>query len=375
MRKKRLKYCISAALIFVLLATAAIYAASMYRLSYVEKFETGKVDIYIQEISAVEEGEEPGSQPLAEANKDLSYVPQIINRAADCYVRAKVEIIMDGECERPLSLDDVYGLNGDWICRGDYFYYTKTLLEGEQVNLFEGLHIPEDWEYGDSNGFDVDVKAEAVQSANFMPDFNSELPWGAVELKTVASASGNECVEAVPVSAVSEVEYDSAGGFQCDTSDLFDEFEGMMPGGCCEKTVKLKNSAKTTLSASLEITAEDSEFNNKLKLKIFSDDVEVFDGTVAEASCAEGLSITDIPKGKTGNITFQVSLPADADNSYAENREVAVWDINVEEVPDDSVQTGDYSMLVPYVVIAAFALLLMMCAAFNKRKENDETNN
>lgn len=375
MKIKKLKYCISAALIFALLATGAIYAASMYRLSYVERFETGKVDISIQEISALKEGEDPEKQPLAEANKDLSYVPRIVNRAADCYVRAKVEINMDGDCVQPLTLENIYGLSSDWVSRGDYFYYTGILGEGENVDLFEGLHVPADWDYGDSDGFDIDVKVEAVQSANFQPDFNRELPWGAVELKAVAAASGTECVEAIPVKSVSEVEYESSGGFQCNTSDLFDEFADMMPGDAFEKTVKVKNSADGTLKAALSITAQESDFNEKLNLKIFSGDTEIFSGTVAEASRADGLNIAEIPKGKTGSVVFRVSLPVDADNDYAETVDNAVWNINVEEVPDESVQTGDYSSVIPYAIVAGFALLLMLCAAVNNRKEKDETNN
>lgn len=375
MKIKKLKNYISVMLIFMLLAAAATYAASMYRISYVERFETGKVDIRIKEISERDTGDDSENQILIEANKDLSYVPRIINRAADCYIRAKIEVNMDGDCERPLNLEDIYGINKDWLYRGDYFYYTKILEQGQQVDLFEGLHVPEEWEYGEANGLDIKVRAEAIQSTNFKPDFNCNLPWGAVELNAVATASGNQCVEATPLSVISEVEYDSSGGFQCETSELFDGFAGIMPGDCCEKTVKVKNSAGYALKTTLNIRAEENQFNEKMTLKIFCDKREIFSGTVSEAGRVKDFKLEDIPKGKTSKVKLQVCLPFDADNDYAEKVNDIVWELNAEEIPDENVQTGDYSKLIPYVVIAAFALLMMLCAAARNRKDSDEANN
>lgn len=314
-------------------------------------------------------------QPLAEANKNLSYVPRIINRAADCYVRAKVEIDMAGECEQPLTLEHIYGLGEGWIIKDDYLYYTKILSSEEQSDLFRGLHIPEDWDYGTVDKISINVKAEAVQSANFKPEFNSDLPWGAVELKEVAGAAGTEYVEAVPVKSISSVRFDSPGGFQCSTSDLFDEFEDMMPGDCYEKTVNIKNATENSLNTYIKINAENSEFNRKLKLKILCDEKELYSGSIAEAGSGGTLNIAGIPERTAENVTFRVELPADADNSYAQIKDTVIWTLNAEEIPDKSVQTGDYSKLIPFMVIATFALLLMMSTAIYKRKEKNEIHN
>lgn len=374
MRVNKLKYYVSASLVFVLLAATAIHAASMYRLSYVERFETNEVNICIQEISAIENSEDI-KQQLAEANEDLSYIPRIINRAADCYVRARVKIDMNGECEQPLGLEHIYGLDEDWIKAGDYFYYTKILAEGQSADLFEGLHVPENWEYGNADGFEIHVEAEAIQSANFNPDFSRDLPWGAVQLETVADATGSEYTEAIPLSVISNVEYKSSGGFQCSTADLFDDFTGMMPGDSIEKTVNLKNSANGTLKTSLKITAEESVLNEKMILTVYSNENEIYSGTVAAASQQTDLAIADIPRGETGNITFRVCLTADADNGLAKVKDDIVWELETEEIPDESVQTGDYSAIIPYAVVAAFALLLMICAIVRDRKDRDEANN
>lgn len=375
MRSKKMKYYISVALIFVLLTASMIYAASMYRLSYVERFETGNVDIHIQELSGIEEGENIEVSQLADANRQLSYVPRIVNSGAECYIRAKVKIDTDGDCEQPLKLENIYGLGNGWISKGDYFYYTKSLEEKQWTDLFKGLHVPEDWKYGDAEALRVEINAEAIQSANFKPDFQSDMPWGAVELKEVATASGNECVEATPVSVISSVEYDSEGGFQCRTSDLFEEFTGMMPGDCFEKTIKIKNSARNPLRAYLNVTAAEGDLGEKLDLVVFCDSRELYSGSVAALNEKNGLSIIDVPKGKSENVTFRICLPADTDNDYETKVEDLIWEFNVEEVSNDSVQTGDYSALIPYAVIAAFAILIMAGATVNNRKGKNETHN
>lgn len=373
MKAKKVIYMLTALLTMVLLAVCA-YAASMDELSYVERFETGKVDIDIRELSVIEEGEDAETQHIVEANKDVSYIPRIINNNADCYIRAKVDVIMDGECQQPLNVDHIYGLGGDWISKGGYFYYTEVLQEGQQTDLFKGIHIPEDWEYGDAEGFSLAVKAEAVQSANFTPDFNSDLPWGSVELKEVETASGADCMEAIPVSVISKAEYTGDGGFQCSTEELFDEFSGMMPGSKYEKTLELKNCAKEMLRVSLDLTADDSELNRRLQLRITADDKEIYSGTAADAGMQESLNIMEIDKKETGYLKLEIGLPADTDNGYMELQDDIVWALDVEEIPDESVQTGDASELLLYIGAALIALVLIIYLAALRREDENETS-
>lgn len=372
MKAKKVIYITTAVLTMALAVCA--YAATMDKLSYVEQFRTGKVDIDIQELTVLEEGESAATQNIIDANKDVSYVPRIINRSADCFVRAHVEVVMDGECERPLSIDDIYGLSSDWICKDNYFYYTKILREGQQTDLFEGIHIPEDWDYGDAEGFSIEVKAEAVQSANFMPDFNKELPWGAVELTAAAKAEGNDYMEAKPISLVSDAAYTSGGGFQCNTSELFDGFENIMPGSKYEKTVNLQNDSKGTLKVSLEVAAKDSELNRKLQLNITAGDAQIYNGTVAAAGNLSELNIMEIARGNSGALKMELELPADADNAYIEMQDDIVWTLTADEIPDESVQTGDMSNIIPYVVAALLAVISMMIIMRYKRKGEDGTS-
>lgn len=369
MKAKKVIYMLTAALTLGL--AVCTYAATVHQLSFVERFETGKVDIDVQELSVMKEGEEAETMNIVEANKDVSYIPRIINRNADCYIRASIDVVMDGECEQPLNVEHIYGMNGDWISKDGYFYYTKVLKEGEQTDLFKGIHIPEDWEYGDADGFNISVKAEAVQSANFEPDFSKDLPWGAVELSTVAKASGRKYTEASPVSVISDVEYTSGGGFQCSTSELFDGFAGMMPGNICEKTVNLKNASKGELKVYLDVNAKDSELNQKLQLRIMAGDREIYNGTAAGTGELKKLKVLDIPKRETGSLKLELGLPANTDNAYVQMQDDIVWTLQVEEVPDESAQTGDLSNILPYAAATLLAVILMIyLAGYRKEDEN-----
>ena len=372
MKAKKVIYLLTAVLMMGILAAGA-YAAAMEKLSYVERFGTGKVDIDIQELSVQAYGEEAETENIVEANKDVSYIPRIINKNADCYVRARVDVVMEGECEQPLNIEHIYGMDGDWIYKDGYFYYTEILKEDQQTDLFKGIHIPEDWEYGNADGFSISVKAEAVQSANFEPDFSSDLPWGAVELKSVETASGADCMTAEPVSSISNAEYTSGGGFQCNTAELFDDFSGMMPGSKCEKTVNLKNSSKGKLKVSMNVEAQDSELNQMLQLRITSGEKEIYSGTVSDAGGLQELNIMEIERRDSGSVKLELGLPADADNNYIELQDDIVWTMKVEEISDASIQTGDLFQLLPYIAAALLAVVLMVCLAGYKREDGNDT--
>ena len=107
MKAKKVIYMLTAALTLGL--AVCTYAATVHQLSFVERFETGKVDIDVQELSVMKEGEEAETMNIVEANKDVSYIPRIINRNADCYIRASIDVVMDGECEQPLNVEHIYG--------------------------------------------------------------------------------------------------------------------------------------------------------------------------------------------------------------------------------------------------------------------------
>ncbi len=374
MKSKKVK-CFAAVSVAVILIGASAYAMTSNQLSYVEKFETDKVDIRLQELSAVGNGETAESEKIVEANKDVSYVPRITNKGADCYLRAKVEVVMDGECDKPLGIENLYGMSSDWVLRGDYFYFTRVLPEGGQIDLFDGIHIPEDWEYGDADSFSVNVRTEAIQSANFTPDFREELPWGAVSLQRAARAEDMDLMEAVPIGFVSDAEFTSDGGFQCNSAELFDEFGDMMPGDSYVKYVNIKNSSDNPMRLSLDVTSGDNEINKKINIIIRAEDREVYNGTAADVNQLQVMDLTEIPQGETGEISMQMQLPADVDNDYIEMEDDIVWELAAEELVDENVQTGDDIDMKLILLTGLLALMTMLALMLHERRGRNEAGN
>jgi hypothetical protein len=114
--------------------------------------------------------------------QNISLIPNISNVGVDCFVRIKLET-------DSLSYSDFEGFNKKWKFNplDNYFYYTEVLNEEKSIEVFQSFTIPSSWnnEMADKK-FNVDLIAEAIQSRNFYPNFNSEDPWNGQEAeKTV----------------------------------------------------------------------------------------------------------------------------------------------------------------------------------------------
>lgn len=355
MRYKKGKMMIAAALSCMLI-TGITYAAAVNVITFVERFETGKVGIALQQLTVTGDGETEAAPDIVEANKDVSYIPRFTSKQSDCYIRAKVDVVMDGDCAQPLGIENIYGLSEDWVQQGEYFYCMKALGEGQQTDLFKGIHIPEDWDPGEADGFSVTVTAEAIQSSNFAPDFEAALPWGAVMLDEIAA--GAVCYKAAtPVGKVSTLKYTSAGGFECSTEDLFDEFRGLVPGDKCEKTVEIRNDSDRGLRMYLDVTPGEAALTEKMTLRITKGEEVLYYGQMSEVCRNESFRLADVPEGDSADLKFEMGLPVDAGNDYTQVTDDFVWELKAESLPEKSVQTGDYSNMTPYAVIAALAAL------------------
>ena len=84
--------------------------------------------------------------------------------------------------EYVLSDEELDGISDEWVKQGEYYYYTQPLKNGESADFFQNVTIPAAWtSKAQDRVLGLTVTAEAVQAANFTPDFNSESPWGHTE--------------------------------------------------------------------------------------------------------------------------------------------------------------------------------------------------
>ena len=114
----------------------------------------------------------------------ISKIPRIKNRALPCWIRARISYGSDKDDMGMLSDRNIEGISAGWIKRGDYYYYTKVLKKQESVDLFQSVSVPAVWtEEHSGQKLNITVQADAIQAANFKPDFNAMSPWGNQEIQ------------------------------------------------------------------------------------------------------------------------------------------------------------------------------------------------
>jgi hypothetical protein len=355
---------IAAGIIIAVLICTGVFSGAADRLMYTEQFETGKVEISLQDMW----GQMPcRPDDMILAGSQMNYTPRIENRAAECFVRAKVKI-STGDKEPEFDSEAyIYGLSKAWVRKGEYYYYKHALGKGEAAEIFRGIAVPEHWSAEEKCFLTVDIRAEAVQSANFAPDFESPAPWGAVMLQEVGKGVDTCC--AVPLESTSEIMFESEGTFQCNTDELFENLENVMPGDRYSKEMSVKNCTGKPLALTLKIHADKSRLNEAVRVKIMYGDAEIFRGTAPEAVSQGEFTIGHVPRGEKGKLEVMLEFPAYLDNDYTEIRDCIMWELSA-GTPDESVvSTGDPSELLPYALLCLMAAAVMILVpVYRKRR-------
>lgn len=160
-----------------------VYAQTTHVFSFQNKYDTGILDIDLDQYQIDKSGNRVVAQSKSVLpGEKVSYIPAINNKGADCFVRLHVEAVMqDQYIKRGITQEDIYGIGSNWKQIGDYLYYTEILKQGQTIDVFQGIEIPYIWTQRshESSGFTLYVYADAIQSTNYTPNFNSDSPWDA----------------------------------------------------------------------------------------------------------------------------------------------------------------------------------------------------
>lgn len=114
----------------------------------------------------------------------ISKIPRITNYAQPCWVRARIVMENNRNQMDGIQEEMLVGISSKWVRRGEYYYYTKALKKRESVDLFHSVKIPESWtEEHNGQELGMVIQAEAIQKANFTPDFSGMSPWGNQEIE------------------------------------------------------------------------------------------------------------------------------------------------------------------------------------------------
>lgn len=349
----------------ILASIMTITAVKVYQQEIRGTFTTGSVEIDVKQYELVN-GELIESKPRnISPGEQLSYIPEIENLRADGYIRVKVDLDNFENNTVPLTTDNIFMLSDGWIKRGDYFYYTKAVTHGEKQALFQGISIPREWRGGD-NGFTVNLTADVVQSANFTPDWESESPWGFINIEPAKEDLVVDYGVAKPVDIKEHViTWNKKEGFETDMGGLFDNADYFMPGDVYTDSVKLRNKSNNEIRLYLKMNSKELDILSGMKLKLSINGKELYNG--AGLGSSDWIDLVNLKSGEEAVLDYEVEFPIEAANDQSEVISSAAlsWEFKAAEIAteDSSVnaagaKTGDELNL------AADILVIALCAIF-----------
>jgi hypothetical protein len=373
-RKSALALFLGAAVMFG--SSAAVYAQPTA--SVTNEFETGSAQVSLTEFLIDEENNKiecpdgvvvenvlPGQKETVIAN--------IQNDAADCYVRLKQA------WDAPDAISTIFEENDNWVETSDgYIYYTQILSENESVDLSMLICVNKDLDesYASAAIFQY-VRVEAIQSANFTPDFTSADPWGGVEIQDVPYFETGYNSGALGSQSLRIQYQGQSEGLVENSDDAFANFATLMPGDVYTDSLQLSNTSNNSIVMYFQSQLEEtSPLYDALQLKIdcVSGDVRknIFDGKLSD-SALDTLKLVDLVPNETATLEYTLSFPAEYDNDYSLLGGQVTWIFSTEEIILDKVdpRTGDQTYIAIYL-FAGGCFFVLAGLLIGKKHENTQ---
>lgn len=400
MRHKKLwtAICISALAIASAIGVWAIVEAET---SVENNVSTSIVDISLKNYTKVEDKiipmDEKKDALVVMPGMKISQIPRITNKAINCYVRASIAIDNKNQVNHPITVEDISGFTTDWVKAGEYYYYTNIFETGSTIDMFDTISVPEEWDtqytegdeirdYYTKNDWDITVKVDAIQAANFTPAFDKVNPWGEegkdYEIQECIHEDGYDVTtfKANTPSELSVVYEGNSKKLITSQEDFFSGFSTLTPGDSIKGTFTLKNTADTNQSIFFKTEVMEPENNllNKMELKIItSEGREIYSGSLNSNELKEYMELCKLDKDKVQNVTFHVSVPKELDNQYTLNTGKVKWYFKtVEETEKETekanpAKTGDKLLIKAIIwgIILLVAIAVLIIIKIKKRKE------
>ena len=351
------------------------------QVTFTSRLETSSVAVDVDQYQIDRNGQlVPAKTGTVVPGQTVSYIPRISNLSQPGYVRAKVDLRMQGE-ECQVSLNDIEGLNEKWIEQGGYLYCTQIMDETESADIFTGLHVPEEVTINDAHETDnkltVTVTVQAIQARNFTPDFGDETPWTPAGMETAG------------------LEYTGSGRLEASKGSLFAEAGSLVPGDRMDQNLTVTNSSADTLVLSFGVNRQGAtastgrlsvvagsceDLLSEIRLQITDGGKTVYEGMLADAAGETRLDLPDIGSGQQKNLKLSLSMPAETGNSFAELKDSVEWifvaeakasggNKNTKNPDGNAVRTDDEAgrFIVPAAVICIIMSVVIM-AVTRRRK-------
>lgn len=172
----------------------------------------------------------------------ISKIPRITNHALPCWVRARILYTNSVKELEGLNDTNLSGFPAKWIRRGEYYYYTSILKKRESVDLFQSVHIPASWEKEhELQKLGMVIQAEAIQAANFTPDFAAMSPWGNQLIRQCIHEENGTMTCKKPQTKLTVEFNGKAHKLLAVPGDFFTNLGTAMPGDVLIDTITLSN--------------------------------------------------------------------------------------------------------------------------------------
>lgn len=335
----------AAAMVF--LTVTAVYGYFSDSVTVHNHISLGDVNIGLKEY------EKKGSTEILYRNPkkivpgdSISKIPRITNYAQPCWVRARIVMENNRNQMDGIQEEMLVGISSKWVRRGEYYYYTKALKKRESVDLFHSVKIPESWtEEHNGQELGMVIQAEAIQKANFTPDFSGMSPWGNQEIELCVHEKEGAPVCRMPETDLSVEFNGKAHKLLAVPGDFFSNAETLMPGDVFEDTAEISNTTDKSAEVFFrtEVTNQDKNNMELLKginLKISMNGKRIYQGSLDSPELKKNVSLGSYAPEESGKLRFSLSVPGEWKNSYALRKGAVKWIFTVNE-GEETTQRND----------------------------------
>lgn len=347
----RNKLYVLGAIFALIMCISGIYAiTNTTNVTVDNDMRTGGVNIKLDEylVTNGQEVEYTEAEKIVVPGEQVPLIPRISNLAAPCYLRVKLSYTINGNITY-LTQESLGEMSSDFKKVDDYWYYTKPLAQNDKLDVFKYLVIPTNMGNEDQGKtLQFNIIAEAIQSNNVDPDFDSTNPWGNAEI--LKNDDENYVMEKIQVSDAVKVEYDNDAAKILNVPDDFMAgLSELMPGDEITYTVPTSENPfnATYLFKILPDNLDDADVKDllqHLQLVIKKDGTTVYDGNMdVTAETAFGSA----EAYQTPTFTFTVKMPIELNNTYAMRRAPIKWNFTLRLNRDEPLPpnyTNSYSV-------------------------------
>lgn len=287
---------------------------------------------------------------LYSAGATLRYEPIIENRAMSCYIRFKLNL-----SNKLLSEDSFVGLTEDFVKRGDYFYYTKPLDNKKSITTFNSFKMPADIDNEDKEEIKIIKTVDAIQSKNFTPDFNSENPWGNVEVISSNFDGSNYINEVISIKPIN-LTINSNKEITLTDKDILNF--NLVPGDVITNSIDIGSDNEKEANVDFKAKGEESKLLRNVNLKLYLNDKEIYDGDLVTEKLQDYTKLASLNDGEKASLRYEMSIPDNLDNNYQNQESSFEWKFKINEVNNNIVKTNDMSGFSVVLVIILITSVL-----------------